>query len=47
MFQHKILARSDINWEKSIHEVDEQLYRKYELTEAEIEFIEANVKEMD
>ena len=40
-------SKSDINWKKSIHEVDEQLYRKYELTEAEIKFIEANVKEMD
>ena len=37
---------SDIDWSKSIHEIDLQLYRKYGLSEDEIAFIEANVKEM-
>ncbi len=37
---------SDIDWSKSIHEIDLQLYRKYGLDEKEIEFIEAHVKEM-
>ncbi len=37
---------SDINWSKSIHEIDLQLYRKYGLDENEIEFIETHVKEM-
>lgn len=37
---------SDIDWSKSIHEIDLQLYRKYGLTADEINFIEANVKEM-
>ena len=37
---------SDIDWSKSIHEIDLQLYRKYELDEKEIEFIETHVKEM-
>ena len=37
---------SDIDWSKSIHEIDLQLYRKYGLSAEEIEFIEAHVKEM-
>lgn len=37
---------SDIDWSKSIHEIDLQLYRKYGLNEKEIEFIETHVKEM-
>ena len=38
--------RSDIDWSKSIHEIDLQLYRKYGLSNEEIDFIETNVKEM-
>ena len=38
---------SDINWTKSISEIDQQLYKKYDLNEEEINFIEAKVKEMD
>lgn len=37
---------SDIDWTKSIHEIDEQLYKKYNLVQEEIEFIETHVKEM-
>ncbi|MGI6157977.1 MAG: Eco57I restriction-modification methylase domain-containing protein [Saccharofermentanales bacterium] len=37
---------SDIDWSKSIHEIDLQLYRKYGLDEQEIDFIESRVKEM-
>lgn len=37
---------SEIDWSKSIHEIDLQLYRKYKLEDAEIEFIETKVKEM-
>lgn len=37
---------SDIDWSKSIHEIDLQLYRKYGLDENEIGFIETHVKEM-
>lgn len=37
---------SDIDWSKSIHEIDMQLYRKYGLDEKEIQFIETHVKEM-
>ena len=39
-------ASSDIDWSRSIHEIDKQLYRKYGLDEHEIEFIETHVKEM-
>ena len=37
---------SDIDWSKSIHEIDLQLYRKYGLSLEEIEFIETHVKEI-
>lgn len=37
---------SDIDWTKSIPEIDRQLYAKYGLDEAEIAFIESHVKEM-
>ena len=37
---------SDIDWSKSIHEIDLQLYKKYGLSDEEINFIETNVKEM-
>lgn len=38
---------SDIDWTNSVVEIDQQLYRKYNLNEEEIEFIENNVKEME
>ena len=38
---------SDIDWSKSIHEIDLQLYKKYNLSSEEIDFIEKNVKEME
>lgn len=38
---------SDIDWSKSISEIDQQLYKKYDLSDEEIEFIETNVKEME
>lgn len=37
---------SDIDWSKSIAEIDQQLYAKYNLSKEEIMFIETNVKEM-
>ncbi|MBR6923314.1 MAG: Eco57I restriction-modification methylase domain-containing protein [Oscillospiraceae bacterium] len=40
-------SSSDIDWSKSIAEIDEQLYRKYGLSDEEIEFIETHVKEMN
>ena len=39
-------AHSDIDWSVSVAEIDRQLYRKYDLTADEIEFIETHVKEM-
>ena len=38
---------SDIDWSKSIAEIDRQLYKKYGLTPDEIKFIETHVKEME
>ena len=38
---------SDIDWSKSISEIDQQLYKKYGLSDKEITFIETNVKEME
>ncbi len=40
-------AQSDIDWSKSIEEIDQQLYRKYGLDEKEISFIESSIKPMD
>lgn len=39
-------AHSDIDWSKSVAEIDQQLYKKYELSAEEIDFIETHVKEM-
>lgn len=38
---------SDIDWTKTISEIDKQLYKKYELTEEEINFIETKVQPME
>lgn len=38
---------SDIDWSKSVPEIDQQLYAKYGLTDAEIAFIESHVKPME
>ena len=37
---------SDINWSASIRDIDQQLYKKYGLSQQEIDFIESHVKEM-
>ena len=39
--------KSDIDWSKSVKEIDQQLYEKYGLSPEEIEFIESKVKEME
>lgn len=39
--------KSDIDWSKSIPEIDKQLYKKYNLTQEEIDFIEKTVKPME
>ncbi len=38
---------SDIDWSKTISEIDQQLYKKYNLTEEEINFIESKIKPME
>ncbi len=40
-------AQSDIDWSKSIPEIDQQLYKKYNLSEDEINFIEKIIKPME
>ena len=39
-------SSSDIDWSKSVAEIDRQLYAKYGLSDDEINFIETHVKEM-
>ena len=34
---------SDIDWSKSIDEIDEQLFKKYQLSQEDIDFIKANI----
>lgn len=38
---------SDIDWTKTVDEIDEQLFDKYELTENERNFIKKNIKKME
>lgn len=38
---------SDIDWDKPIAEIDRQLYSKYQLSDAEIKFIEQYIKPME
>ena len=40
-------SNSDIDWSKSIAEIDQQLYAKYGLSDEEIQFIEENVQPME
>ncbi len=40
-------ANSDIDWSRTISEIDMQLYKKYGLNNKEIDFIESHVKEME
>lgn len=40
-------SQSDIDWTKSIADIDKQLYSKYGLTEDEIAFIESMIKPME
>lgn len=38
--------KSDIDWSKSVADIDKQLYKKYGLDKKEIDFIESHVKSM-
>jgi hypothetical protein len=40
-------SKSDIDWNKSISEIDNQLYKKYNLEKEEIDFIEEMIKPMN
>lgn len=40
-------SKSEINWSKSISDIDKQLYKKYNLTPEEISFIESMIKPMN
>ena len=40
-------SNSDIDWTQPIAAIDQQLYKKYDLTPDEIRFIETHVKEME
>lgn len=40
-------TNSDIDWNKSVAEIDSQLYAKYNLSDEEISFIEKMIKPMD
>nr|WP_296266147.1 Eco57I restriction-modification methylase domain-containing protein [uncultured Merdimonas sp.] len=40
-------SSSDIDWSQSIANIDKQLYKKYNLSDEEINFIETYVKEME
>ena len=40
-------VNSDIDWSKSVFEIDKMLYSKYGLSETEIAFIESMIKPMD
>lgn len=40
-------SSSDIDWSQSIADIDKKLYKKYNLTDAEISYIEGTVKSMD
>ena len=40
-------STSDIDWSRTIPDIDQQLYKKYGLSNDEINFIETHVKEMN
>ena len=40
------MVNSDIDWDRSIPEIDQQLYAKYHLTDEEVQFIERMIKSM-
>jgi hypothetical protein len=40
-------SKSDIDWSKTVAEIDGQLYKKYKLTKDEIAFVEGMIKPME
>jgi len=48
IYDHANLSsKSDIDWSKSVPEINKQLYAKYGLSKEEIDFIEEEIKPMD
>ena len=45
--QQDFTEKSDIDWSAPIPEIDKQLYKKYDLTQEEIDFIESMIKPME
>lgn len=45
--QQDFSNKSDIDWNKSIENIDQQLYKKYKLMQDEIEIIESKIKVME
>jgi hypothetical protein len=45
-FASMMMRLSENDWSKSIQEIDQQLYKKYNLSEDEISFIESMIKPM-
>lgn len=45
--KNKFTNKSDIDWSKPVNEIDKQLYKKYKLTQDEVDFIEKTVKPME
>lgn len=45
--EQKFESNSDIDWNKNIHNIDKQLYQKYNLSESEIDYIENKIKELE
>ncbi|EOZ92299.1 hypothetical protein A33Q_4392 [Indibacter alkaliphilus LW1] len=46
MFKN-LTTNSDIEWIKSISEIDQQLYKMYKLSPEEVAFIESMIKPMN
>lgn len=47
LFNAGSTPKSDVDWTKSISEIDKQLYEKYKLSQNEIDFIEEKVRQME
>ena len=41
------VSNSDVDWSKSVENIDKQLYKKYKLSGEEIEYIEKMIKPME
>jgi len=39
--------KSDIDWKKNVEEIDQQLYKKYNLSPSEISYIEEIIRPME